>query len=43
MAGITYMGTIRTTFIIDENDIITNIIKKVDTKNSAQQILDLYK
>ncbi|MDR2127136.1 MAG: thioredoxin-dependent thiol peroxidase [Prevotellaceae bacterium] len=36
--GKTYMGTNRTTFIIDENGIIENIIEKVDTKNHAQQI-----
>ncbi len=39
MAGRTYMGTVRTTFIIDENGIITDIIEKVDTKNHAEQIL----
>ncbi|MDR1983480.1 MAG: thioredoxin-dependent thiol peroxidase [Prevotellaceae bacterium] len=36
--GKTYMGTVRTTFIIDENGIIENIIEKVDTKNHAEQI-----
>ena len=39
MAGRTYMGTLRTTFIIDENGVITDIIEKVDTKNHASQIL----
>ncbi len=39
MAGRVYMGTVRTTFIIDENGIITDIIEKVDTKNHAEQIL----
>lgn len=39
MYGRTYMGTVRTTFLIDENGIITNIISKVDTKNHAEQIL----
>lgn len=38
MYGKTYMGTARTTFIIDEEGIITNIIEKVDTKNHASQI-----
>jgi peroxiredoxin Q/BCP len=38
--GKTYMGTVRTTFIIDENGIIQNIIEKVDTKNHAKQIID---
>jgi peroxiredoxin Q/BCP len=39
MYGRTYMGTVRTTFLIDENGIITDIIGKVDTKNHAEQIL----
>ena len=39
IAGRTYMGTVRTTFIIDENGVITDIIEKVDTKNHASQIL----
>jgi peroxiredoxin Q/BCP len=33
------MGTARTTFIIDENGIITSIVDKVDTANHADQIL----
>ncbi|MES2455615.1 MAG: thioredoxin-dependent thiol peroxidase [Bacteroidota bacterium] len=41
MYGKTYMGTIRTTFIIDEAGIILHIIKKVDTKNSTAQVLEL--
>ncbi len=41
MYGKTYMGTARTTFLIGPDGIIKNIIKKVDTKNSSQQILDL--
>jgi peroxiredoxin Q/BCP len=32
----------RVTFLIDENGIIVAIIKKVDTKNHAQQILDAF-
>lgn len=39
MYGKKYMGTARTTFLIDENGIITNIFEKVDTKNHAEQIL----
>lgn len=39
MYGRNYMGTVRTTFLIDENGIITDIISKVDTKNHAEQIL----
>ena len=41
--GKTYMGTIRTTFLIDENGIIENIITKVQTKDHANQILNLNK
>ena len=37
--GKKYMGTLRMTFIFDENGILTEIIEKVDTKNHASQIL----
>ena len=40
MYGKTVMGTLRRTFIFDENGILTEIIEKVDTKNHAAQILD---
>lgn len=40
MAGRTYMGIIRTTFVISPDGIIERVIKKVDTKNAARQILD---
>jgi peroxiredoxin Q/BCP len=36
------MGTVRTTFIIDENGIIENIISKVNTKSHAEQIIKIY-
>ena len=39
MYGRKYMGTVRTTFIIDETGVITDIIEKVDTKQHAAQIL----
>jgi peroxiredoxin Q/BCP len=39
MYGRKYMGTARTTFIIDGNGIIEEIIGKVDTKNHTDQIL----
>ena len=39
MYGKTVMGTIRKTFIFDENGILTDIIEKVDTGNHAAQIL----
>jgi peroxiredoxin Q/BCP len=41
MYGRKYMGTLRQTFLIDENGIIENIIEKVDTKNSSEQILKI--
>ena len=37
--GRKYMGTLRQTFIFDEQGILTEIIEKVDTKNHAEQIL----
>jgi peroxiredoxin Q/BCP len=39
MYGRSYMGVLRTTFIIDENGIIENIFDKVDTKNHSDQII----
>ena len=41
MYGKKYMGTVRTTFIIDGEGAISKIINKVDTQNSSQQVLDL--
>lgn len=41
MYGKKYMGTARTTFVIDEQGIIQHIIKKVDNKNASQQIRNL--
>jgi peroxiredoxin Q/BCP len=41
MYGKKYMGTARTTFLIDGNGIITKVIDKVDTQNSSQQVIDL--
>jgi peroxiredoxin Q/BCP len=39
MYGKTYMGIARTTFVIDENGKIIDIIAKVDTKEHTSQIL----
>lgn len=39
MYGRIYMGTLRYTFLIDENGMVEKVIEKVDTKNHAQQIL----
>ncbi len=40
MAGREYMGILRTTFVIDVAGRIERVIKKVDTKNAATQILE---
>ena len=40
MYGKTVLGTLRRTFIFDENGILVRIIEKVDTKNAAAQILE---
>ena len=40
MYGKTVLGTLRRTFIFDEDGILTRIIEKVDTKNAAGQILE---
>lgn len=39
MCGKTCVGTIRTTFVFDENGVCTDVIEKVDTKNHSEQIL----
>lgn len=41
MYGKKYMGTNRTTFIIDEQGIIMHIIRKVDSKSPTAQVLEL--
>jgi peroxiredoxin Q/BCP len=39
--GRKYMGTLRTTFVIDPKGKIIAVIDKVDSKNSSQQVIDL--
>lgn len=39
MYGRTYMGTIRTTFVIDEKGKLEEIIEKVNTKEHSAQLL----
>ncbi len=39
MYGKTVLGTLRRTFIFDEEGLLERIIEKVDTKNAAAQIL----
>ncbi|MBK5194799.1 MAG: thioredoxin-dependent thiol peroxidase [Proteiniphilum sp.] len=43
MMGKKFMGTVRTTFLVDESGIISHIIegRSVDTKNHAAQILGI--
>ncbi len=41
--GREYDGILRTTFIIDENGFITNIIEKVKTKEHGEQVLEILK
>ena len=43
MAGHTYMGTVRTTFIIDEQGFVADVIEKVKTADHANQILKIQK
>jgi peroxiredoxin Q/BCP len=42
MFGRSYLGVIRTTFVIDEKGIIEKIITKVDTAGHAEQIINMY-
>jgi len=39
--GRTFMGIVRTTFVIDEQGHIAHIIDKVDTKDHAKQVLQV--
>ena len=44
MYGRTYMGVLRTTFVINEEGFIDQIIDKVDTKNHTEQLTNaIYK
>ncbi len=43
MCGRESMGTVRTTFLIDEEGRVADIITKVNTKDAANQILNLKK
>lgn len=40
MYGRKYMGVFRTTFLIDEQGIISHVFEKVDTKNHYTQIIE---
>lgn len=39
--GRKYMGTLRKTFVIDEEGVITHIIEKVDNQRASQQVREL--
>ena len=39
MYGRKYMGILRTTFVIDANGKLSNIIEKVDTKAHSKQLI----
>lgn len=39
MCGKTCIGTLRKTYVFDEQGILVQVIEKVDTKNHAEQIL----
>ncbi len=41
MAGREYMGIVRTTFITDSEGVVTDIIRKVNTKAAAEQLFEL--
>ena len=41
MAGRTYMGIVRTTYLIDENGIIIKVSDKVKAADNPQQMLDI--
>lgn len=41
MAGREYWGIVRTTFVADNEGVITDIIKKVNTKDAANQLFTL--
>ena len=40
--GKSFLGVVRTTFLINEEGIIEKIITKVETKSHASQIFELY-
>jgi peroxiredoxin Q/BCP len=42
MYGKSFLGVIRTTFVINEKGIIEKIITKVETAGHAEQIIKLY-
>ena len=41
MAGRTYMGVVRTTFVTDSNGVVTDVIDKVKTATASEQLFAL--
>lgn len=41
MAGREYMGVVRTTFVVDNDGTVTDVIEKVKTKEAAEQLFAL--
>ena len=41
LAGREYMGIVRTTFVTDSEGIVTDVLRKIDTKNAATQLFSL--
>lgn len=41
MAGREYMGIVRTTFVTDENGVVTDVVEKVKTKEASEQLFAL--
>ncbi len=41
MAGREYMGIVRTTFVTDENGVVTDVIEKVKTKEASEQLFGI--
>lgn len=41
MAGREYMGIVRTTFVTDENGVVTDVVRKVKTKTASEQLFAL--
>ena len=41
MAGREYMGIVRTSFVADENGIVTDVVSKVNTKDASAQLFSI--
>lgn len=41
MAGRSYMGIVRTTFVTDENGVVTDKVEKVKTATASEQLFEL--